>query len=516
MNATIHRNTMPMSPSEAMNDTTNYLIIDTGGGKLATITQRAWHITATHSACSLISGYQDHGEPKQCKIVNGITKVHIKDRDIPILFQMNYATLIDDPEESESLCVPFALMRHGIQLDMTPTKFGGEGGMRIEEQFFPFLFDDEKLYYNISRPTPEDLAVLEIFELTSPLPTSHPRRLRKRTVPGNIPITEWQKRLALAPIDIVHHTFDATTQHYMNLDCESRSVPRDHYVSRTPGLRFPRQNEDVATDTFFPSVTSSRGNTCSQFFTGLKSNRWEVFPLKTEAQNGTALQDYTRKVGVPNKIKSDNAQSETGTTWTDHCRAQCITTETTEPHHPWQNPSEPQIGALNMMVKRTMQAFNVPLVDHDWCQKWCCDVHNILASRKLNWRTPLEVNEGHTPDISKFRFHFYEPIWYHVPGIKAPTSSLQKGRWLGIAASTGDAMTYYIRTEKDPGEGRNVVLIRSVIKTRRKNIGTPQEYINNDPQYAEFFLSDSHDLPDDSIPFDDTTVDHPPSLRHSQ
>ena len=91
MNATIHRNTMPMSPSEAMNDTTNYLIIDTGGGKLATITQRAWHITATHSACSLISGYQDHGEPKQCKIVNGITKVHIKDRDIPILFQMNYA-----------------------------------------------------------------------------------------------------------------------------------------------------------------------------------------------------------------------------------------------------------------------------------------------------------------------------------------------------------------------------------------------------------------------------------------
>ena len=73
-------------------------------------------------------------------------------------------------------------------------------------------------------------------------------------------------------------------------------------------VRFPRQTEAVATDTFFPSIRSYRGNTCSQFFNGLRSNRWEVFPLKTESQNCTALQDYIRKVGVPNVLKSDNAQ----------------------------------------------------------------------------------------------------------------------------------------------------------------------------------------------------------------
>ena len=54
MDATIHPIPSPLSASEAMNDTTNYLIIDTGGGKLATITQQAWHMTATHFACSLI------------------------------------------------------------------------------------------------------------------------------------------------------------------------------------------------------------------------------------------------------------------------------------------------------------------------------------------------------------------------------------------------------------------------------------------------------------------------------
>ena len=50
-------------------------------------------------------------------------------------------------------------------------------------------------------------------------------------------------------------------------------------------------------------------------------------------------------------------------------------------------------------------------------------------------------------------------------------------------------MTYYIITEKD--KGKNVILVRSVIKTRRINIGKVTEYVNNDPEYATFSL-DQH------------------------
>ena len=308
-------------------------------------------------------------------------------------------------------------MKHGISLDITPPLYGGSScGLKISDQFFPFNFDGEKLYFHISKPTDEDLLTLETFELTSPLPTSHIRHMTKRSIPGDIPLSEWKKRLAFAPDETLHRTFAATTQHYMRLECENRAVPRDHYRSRVPGLRYPRQTESVTTDTFFPSIRLYLGNTCSQFFNGLRSNRWEVFPLKTESQNGTALQDYIRKVGVPNTLKSDNAQRETGSLWTTVSRDQCITNETTEPKHPWQNPAEPQIGALNMMVKRTMAAFNVPLRHHDWCQKWCCDVHNHLASRRLSWRTPIEINEGRTPDISMFRFHFFLAHLVPCPG----------------------------------------------------------------------------------------------------
>ena len=237
----------------------------------------------------------------------------------------------------------------------------------------------------------------------------------------------------MAPEDIIRKTIQATTQFNLSLEVENRMNPRMHIKSRAPGLRSSRQHELVASDTFFPSVTSDRGNTCSQLFIGQKSKRWEVFPLKSEFQNGIALQDYIRKCRAPLTIKKDNAQSELGKKWLDTCCSQCINTETTKPHHPWQNPCEREIGSLSNMVCRCMQEFKVPLRKHDWCQKCCVDVHNILAHRNLGWRTPMKVSSGHTPDISVFCFHIWEPIWYYVATLKSPQECLKKGRLLGIA-----------------------------------------------------------------------------------
>ena len=101
-------------------------------------------------------------------------------------------------------------------------------------------------------------------------------------------------------------------------------------------------SETVATDTLFPSIKSDRGNNVLQFFTGCTSKRWEVYPLKSEAYNYKALQDFCRQIGIPNTLRSDNAKSEQGGRWLQHCRDFCIKTEYTEPHHPHQNPAERQ------------------------------------------------------------------------------------------------------------------------------------------------------------------------------
>ena len=69
-----------------------------------------------------------------------------------------------------------------------------------------------------------------------------------------------------------------------------------------------------------------------------------------------------------------------------------------------------------------MRAFDFPLKEHDWAQKWCADVHNIDSSEKINGSCSLKICEGHTQDISKFRFHLWEPMWYFKK-CKAPENS---------------------------------------------------------------------------------------------
>ena len=80
-------------------------------------------------------------------------------------------------------------------------------------------------------------------------------------------------------------------------------------------------------------------------------------------------------------------------------------------------------------------------------------------------------------------------MWYFEKGAKTPIDTWQKGRWMGFAHQSGDAFTYYIRTEKD-GAGRDVILIRRDIKSRRKNIGTAAEYVNDNIDNADFVFLD--------------------------
>ena len=100
--------------------------------------------------------------------MNGITKVKIPGMDNPILFVINYATLIEDDNECESLCQPFNLMANGIKLDMTPEKYGGQQCLTMDDVVLPMKYDGEKLYFTISKPTDDEIKNLETFELTSP------------------------------------------------------------------------------------------------------------------------------------------------------------------------------------------------------------------------------------------------------------------------------------------------------------------------------------------------------------
>jgi hypothetical protein len=108
-------------------------------------------------------------------------------------------------------------MRHGISVDLILRKHGGNSGMQIEGQHFPFEYDEEKLFLQIQKPTWEDLDYYDCFEITSPyndtlLNTVNSRRAKRKLTCNDIPIVEWRRRLAIIPEEIVTKTLECTTQ----------------------------------------------------------------------------------------------------------------------------------------------------------------------------------------------------------------------------------------------------------------------------------------------------------------
>ena len=62
---------------------------------------------------------------------------------------------------------------------------------------------------------------------------------------------EWRRRLAMAPEDVIHKTFQATTQFHLNLEVENRMVPNMHMKARAPGLRHLRQHESISSNKLY-------------------------------------------------------------------------------------------------------------------------------------------------------------------------------------------------------------------------------------------------------------------------
>ena len=67
----------------------------------------------------------------------------------------------------------------------------------------------------------------------------------------DISIEEWQKHLALAPIDVITKNLKNTTQYYISIGDENRMDPRCHLKLRVTGLQLPHLHEHITSGTSF-------------------------------------------------------------------------------------------------------------------------------------------------------------------------------------------------------------------------------------------------------------------------
>ena len=274
---------------------------------------------------------------------------------------------------------------------------------------------------------------------------------------------------------------------------------RDHFCTRTLPLRLPRVNDICYVDTFFSSVLSAQGYRCFNLFSYKKSGL-DVVDLRRQrgsAYNG--MEDVFKENGVPIAVHSDNANEFKSKLWERTLRKLGTSKPQrfSEAGHQNQNIAEYRGGALKAAVTHVLHVTGAPLSFWCYALEYVALVRSHLARRSLDWRSPREKHFGDTPDISIFRFPFWQPVWYYAPKQQFPQSKMLPGRFLGIAQNTGDAFCYLVLTHPTKESGnRYPVIGRSVVRKRYPR-EEPPVVSESERGVLQFFKSDGQTpLPD--------------------
>jgi hypothetical protein len=296
-------------------------------------------------------------------------------------------------------------------------------------------------------------------------------------------ISEWTKRLGNVSVEAVKKTFIATTQLVPSVRHENEMFPKDHHISRFPELACKRLKECFCADVIF--LGDKKTNPAILFY-GQTSQLLAIYNLKNSQSSAACLEvlyEFIRDFGCPATLKSDFANNMSkGESWKRLTSRLLTDIRASEAHKHNQNTVERAWQDLQRRGLYTIETMCVPKERAFAMYKHLCDANNHTAKSKLNWRTPLEYSQGETPDISVFRFHFWEPVWFLRGPAQMPHRKWVRGRFMGIAWSTGDAMTFVIHPDQDEELGSRTVH-RSVVVPRNPDEKQPRQILKNPSDY---------------------------------
>ena len=144
--------------------------------------------------------------------------------------------------------------------------------------------------------------------------------------------------------------------------------------------------------------------------------------------------------------------------------------------------------------------------------KFLDQVGSYLSKETLKERCPQEKLLGHTPDISKFRFAWFQPVWYYSPTLFFPQDKMEPGFSLKMADNTGDSFAYEIlpgRSYEDiPLRCNPTVLVRCVVREREYGADKAPLYTDQDRDF-KVFNSEGKDIPLPELDKQETTYSAP-------
>ena len=247
-------------------------------------------------------------------------------------------------------------------------------------------------------------------------------------------------------IEAAKLTLESTTQHH----ARSAIMPLSRRYRMDRMFEPKRLRCDMSTDTMDPRCDGMHGHRKCQVF-GNKQMFAAAYPVKTGKSEDidSALKEFINDFGAPETMTMDGARSQVtrGSLFMSRLRRNRITPMITPPHRPNMNPCETVIRELRKRWYRAIFRTNCPRA------LWTYGIphfatlmrHTASNAANLDGKTPIGAILGETPDISHLLdFGWYNWVWFKEnAGLAVP----QLGRFLGIADSASNIMSYYVLPE---------------------------------------------------------------------
>jgi hypothetical protein len=422
----------------------------------------------------------------------------------------------------DSLLCPNQCRDFGIEIDTRPKLYCDDASaqtMRIPhlDLVIPIHHHGPLPYFNVRRPSSDELLHCEIIDLTSmddwdpynmtpidqhltqqvwkvsTLPHSVPAEVRafheydaisnillsynlvnqlRTTISVDIDdrtcsVMATRKRDTLSPEELARlwkigiHTANRTLKATTHQCLRTAGNITKRFKTDRAHMRYKRLSTKYGqfyVDTLFAKVKSIRGYTCGNLYTNrLGFKKFYPMVSNNSVECASTLKTMIELVGIPPALHSDNAPEFLRGEFKRKCRHFDIRQTSTEANSPWQNRAEGAIREVKAYAHSILESQNVPI--RLWCfaYEYAADILSLTATGlyQLGGWTPYEHVMQYTPDISEYVvFQFYQWCYYWDEDQKEK----KIGRWLGVAHEIGQSMCYWILTATASYIARSTVI----------------------------------------------------------
>ena len=217
-----------------------------------------------------------------------------------------------------------------------------------------------------------------------------------------------------------------------------RSIPNPatrRFKTQMAHLRYPRLRGIFYADIMEPKVKSIDSHRYAHII-GNGRGYTKAYPMERKNESIHALDDFVKKVGIPEILLCDNdATMEGWNEWKKRVRKYSIDPRYTEPYSPFQNKAELDIRELKRMVRRFQEKTRSPRRLWNYLVHLCARIRSFVAGTHpdLQGRCAFEHVHGWTPDVSLYVMHG----WYEVVSFLDHDNERRLACWLGPAEDYG-------------------------------------------------------------------------------